>query len=295
MKKKRAYSKKGAAGYSRKKHITLWISALTLGGILIIAGYMAYFCGKEKPCHEDPPLSKIRQRTAVQDKTPLPVRTEKRVAFVIDDMGYDVSIFHEILALDIPVTISVLPHLPHSTAIALEAYGAGREVMLHLPMEPHGYPERRPGRGALLLEMNNNQLLVQLREDIRGVPHITGVNNHMGSSFMENEEKVEMVLGELKRRGLFFLDSLTTNNSKGAVVAERIGLPHVGRDIFLDNDCDFEKAMAILLRIVEKREEWETMVIIGHPYKSTVRVIDKSIDMFRRNDIRIVPLSALVD
>lgn len=295
MKKKKAYSKKGASDHSRKKHIALWISALTLGGMLIIAGYMVYFCGKEEPYQKDSPLPKIRQKTEVQDGTLLPVRTEKRAAFVIDDMGYDLSIFHEILALDIPVTISILPHLPHATTIAVEAYGAGREVMLHLPMEPHGYPERNPGRGVLLLEMNNDELLAQLREDIRNVPHITGVNNHMGSSFMENEKKVEVVLRELKRRGLFFLDSLTTNNSKGVVVAERIGLPHVGRDIFLDNDCEFEKAMAILRRIIEKREEWKTMVIIGHPYESTVRAIDKSIDIFRRNGIRIVPLSALVD
>ncbi len=218
-----------------------------------------------------------------------------RVAFVIDDMGYDVSILDEILAIDVPITISVLPHLPYSVAVARKAHRAGEEVLLHLPMEPYGYPERSPGSGALLLRMDDNEIVDQLEEDIRSVPHISGVNNHMGSSFMEDEEKVTLVLKDIKERGLFFLDSLTTKDSKGLPVAERIGLPHAGRDIFLDNDCNFEEAVDILHRIVEKRDVWETMIIIGHPHESTVRAIGAAVPVFRDNDIRIVPLSDLIE
>lgn len=218
-----------------------------------------------------------------------------RAAFVIDDMGYDVSVLDEILAIDAPITISILPHLPYSVAIARQAHRAGREVLLHLPMEPHDYPERRPGEGVLLLRMNRDEIGDQLEKDIRSVPHISGVNNHMGSRFMEDEEKVAVVLRDIKRRGLFFLDSLTTKDSKGFAVAERIGLPHASRDIFLDNDCDFEEAVSILHRIVEKRDTWETMIIIGHPHESTVRAIGAVVPVFRDHDIRMVPLSDLIE
>jgi len=218
-----------------------------------------------------------------------------RVAFVIDDMGYDVSILDEILAIDIPITISILPHLPYSVAVARQAHRAGKEVLLHLPMEPYGYPERCPGSGALLLQMDGDEIADQLEEDILNVPHISGVNNHMGSRFMEDEEKVTLVLQDLKRRGLFFLDSLTTKDSKGLPVAEMIGLPHAGRDIFLDNDCDFEEALNILHHIVKKRDMWETMIVIGHPHGSTVRAIGAVVPVFRDNDIRIVPLTDLIE
>ncbi|MBW2674599.1 MAG: divergent polysaccharide deacetylase family protein [Deltaproteobacteria bacterium] len=220
---------------------------------------------------------------------------ENRVAFVIDDMGYDVSILDQILAIDVPITISILPYLPHSVEVARQAHRAGREVLLHLPMEPYGYPERRPGSGALLLQMDDSEIRDQLEEDILNVPHISGVNNHMGSRFMEDEGKVTLVLQGLKRRGLFFLDSLTTKDSKGMAVAKRIGLPHAGRDIFLDNDCDFEEAVNILHRIVEKKDIWETIIVIGHPHESSVRAIGAVVPVFRDNDIRIVPLSDLIE
>lgn len=218
-----------------------------------------------------------------------------RAAFVIDDMGYDISVLDEILAIDAPITISILPHLPYSVAIASQAHRAGREMLLHLPMEPYDYPERCPGSGALLVQMDAGEIREQLEKDILNVPHISGVNNHMGSRFMEDEGKVTVVLRDIKGRGLFFLDSLTTRNSKGLAVAKRIGLPHAGRDIFLDNDCDFEEAVNILHRIVEKRDTWKTMIIIGHPHESTVRAIGAAVPVFRDHGIRIVPLSDLIE
>ena len=136
--------------------------------------------------------------------------------------------------------------------------------------------------------------MAQLEEDIRSIPHISGVNNHMGSKFMEDEQKVEIVLDQLKKEGLFFLDSLTTKNSKGIQVARKMGLRHVGRDIFLDNNCNFEETLDILNHIAEKQDSWKTIVIIGHPHKSTIQAIKKALPIFRNRKIRIVPLSDLI-
>jgi len=220
--------------------------------------------------------------------------TENRIAIVIDDMGYDLLVLDEILQIDAPITVSILPHLSCSVLVAERANKAGREVILHLPMEPYGYPGKRPGSGALLLQMDRDEIMDQLEEDIMDIPYISGVNNHMGSKFMEDEEKVEIVLRQLKREGLFFLDSLTTKNSKGIQVARKIGLRHVGRDIFLDNNCDLEDTLDILNRIAEKQNSWKTMVIIGHPHQSTIQAIRKALPIFRNRKIHIVPLSDLI-
>jgi hypothetical protein len=308
LKKRKAHSKKQAPFHARGRSLAVWvcISVLVFAGVLLFAGYTLH----QRGGHETPEVPRAPEKspslsvtepveryerteqTAGERKA---VETANRIVFVIDDMGYDVSILDEILALDIPITISVLPHLPYSTEIALEAHRAGKEVILHLPMEPHDYPERNPGKGALLLQMDDGVIADQLEQDILSVPYISGVNNHMGSSFMEDEEKLTVVLQELKRRGFFFLDSLTTRNSKGLAVAEKIGLPHAGRDIFLDNDCDFQEALDILHRIVDRKATWSTMIVIGHPYGSTVRAIGEAVPVFRDHGIRIVPLSDLIE
>jgi polysaccharide deacetylase 2 family uncharacterized protein YibQ len=307
VKKRKLYSKKSALGRavrSKGRSLAGWICMLALIGAVTSAGYWLYHRGgsETEKMHEKGPAPRVagtledHEIAGPKERVRKKARAGNRVAFVIDDMGYDVSILDEILAIDIPITISILPHLPYSIAVAREAHRRGKEVLLHLPMEPYGYPaERRPGSGALLLRMDASEIVNQLEKDIRSVPHISGVNNHMGSSFMEDEEKVTLVLKDIRERGLFFLDSLTTKDSKGLPVAERIGLQHAGRDVFLDNDCDFEEAVDILHRIVEKRDVWETMIIIGHPHESTVRAIGRVVSVFRDNDIHIVPLSDLVE
>ncbi|MBN2396831.1 MAG: divergent polysaccharide deacetylase family protein [Deltaproteobacteria bacterium] len=310
MKKKGTHSKKPAPLHARGRSLAGWICicAIAVAGLVFFAGYVLHQRGGKETA--EAPRARENDQSVWRETIPGPERHERtgrpgvgrkeagaanRVAFVIDDMGYDVSILYEILALDIPVTISILPFLPHSATVADEAHRAGREVLLHLPMEPHDYPERCPGDGALLLRMNGDEIVDQLEKDILSVPHISGVNNHMGSGFMEDEEKVTVTLRELKRRGLFFLDSLTTRNSKGLQVAARIGLPRAGRDIFLDNDCDFEEALDILNRIVDRKTTWSTMIIIGHPYESTVRAIGEAMPLLREHRIRIVPLSDLIE
>jgi len=299
-------SRQRGAVRSQKKALIIWIVTLVLVGAVAAGGYWSYH-RKGGETVKEPHKHESEETVHITGTLKTPERAKpagsaikqpfsrNRVAFVIDDMGYDVSVLREILAIDAPVTISVLPHLPHSSEVASQAYKAGKEVLLHLPMEPHGYPERRPGGGALLLKMDGHEILNRLEENILSVPHISGVNNHMGSKFMEDEEKVTLVLQDLKRRGLFFLDSLTTNDSKGLAVAERIGLPHAGRDIFLDNDCDFEEAIHIMQRIVDRKYSWSTMIIIGHPHESTVRAIGAAVPFLRDNNIRIVPLSDLIE
>ena len=72
-----------------------------------------------------------------------------RAAIVIDDMGHDLEAAHKLLALDYPLTFSVLPDLRYTQVTAEEAHRGGREVMLHLPMEPEPDAHVSPGKGAI--------------------------------------------------------------------------------------------------------------------------------------------------
>jgi polysaccharide deacetylase 2 family uncharacterized protein YibQ len=145
-----------------------------------------------------------------------------KMAIVIDDLGGENKISQELLRWDLPITFSILPFTPYSKILAEEAHRKGKEVILHLPMEPRGYPQVKPGEGVLLEEMDEAKLLRQLSRDIEAVPYIKGVSNHMGSRLMEDPEKIKIVFSELKRRGLFFLDSRTTPQTVGLEVAQSV-------------------------------------------------------------------------
>ena len=217
-----------------------------------------------------------------------------RVAIVIDDLGRERVISRELLQWNLPVTFAILPFEPHSRDLAVEAHQKGKEVILHLPMEPHGYPKTRPGEGTLLLEMNERVLLHQLSRDIDAVPYIKGVSNHMGSRFMEDSKKMKLVLSELKRRGLFFLDSRTTPETVGVQTANSIGLEAAERAVFLDNEVNEDAIRRSLHRLIRLSLASGKAIGIGHPHGATLRSLRRMIPEMKEKGIEVVPLSVIM-
>lgn len=219
---------------------------------------------------------------------------ENRIALVIDDIGYDPEAARDLAKLPVPVAFGILPHCPFSKEAARLAREGGKEILLHLPMEPQGFPETDPGPGAVFRFMTAEEIAARVGESLESLPGAVGVNNHMGSSFMEDGERLAVVFRCLKERGLFFLDSLTTTGSEAAGTAGRLGVPFVARDIFLDNGNSQEDTREVLQRLLEKREHWRELVVIGHPYRNTVEVLEEMIPKLEKAGIRFVPLSSVV-
>jgi hypothetical protein len=218
-----------------------------------------------------------------------------KIAIVIDDLGGENKISRELLRWDFPVTLSILPFTPYSKTLAGEAHRKGKEVILHLPMEPHGYPQIRPGEGVLLEEMDETRLLHQLSKDIEAVPYIKGVNNHMGSRLMESPEKLEIIFSELKRRGLFFLDSRTTAQSVGFQVAQSVGLKAAERNVFIDNSSAEEDVKGQLEQLIRLSLVNGKAIGIGHPHLSTLKAIKEMVPKIKEKGIDIVPLSEVLE
>ncbi|MCK7505267.1 MAG: divergent polysaccharide deacetylase family protein [Desulfobacterales bacterium] len=110
--------------------------------------------------------------------------------------------------------------------------------MLHLPMEPVEYPDINSGPGTLHTRMGPEELLRVLEEDLDAVPHIKGVNNHMGSRLTASSEQMYQVFSVLKKRGLYFVDSRTTDESICQPSARLFQLPFAQRDVFMDHQQD---------------------------------------------------------
>ncbi len=215
-----------------------------------------------------------------------------QISVVVDDLGLDLKAAEAIMEAGEPLTLSLLPFRPHTREVAERAHRRGFEVMIHLPMEPRGYPLRDPGKGALLVSMEKEEIRRTVRKLLQDVPYARGANNHMGSRFMEDPEKVAVVMEELRKRGLFFLDSLTTPHSQGLSLAQKMGLAAIGRDVFLDNDQDeeaFLKQWRVLLRRARRRGR---AVGICHPYPSTIRALREALHTL--DGVELVPLSWIV-
>ncbi|MBI5192500.1 MAG: divergent polysaccharide deacetylase family protein [Nitrospirae bacterium] len=223
-----------------------------------------------------------------------PHHNNARIAIVIDDLGYDKKIYREFVELGIPLTFSVLPGERYSANIARGASHLKYEVMLHLPMEPQSRLVN-PGKWVILHNMSRDEMLSQLSKDIRAVPNIAGVNNHMGSLLTEDSHAMNIVLGGLRNKGLYFLDSKTTPNSKAFEIAKGMGIKSGRRDVFLDNnaDVDYIKGQIdIAIKLAKKKGE---ATVIGHPRIETLKALRARLSAFEKEGIDLVPVSEVVN
>jgi len=247
----------------------------------------------EKTSASIPTEKKEKKKIVVSkiEKMPLPLR---QVAIIIDDIGYDLGAVKELLKINADITYSVLPFLTYSREAAEMLHKANKEILLHLPMEPISYPREKPGSGALFTDMNNEELVFQLEKDIEAVPYIVGINNHMGSKFMEDREKLALIFSKLKKKNLFFIDSRTAANSEAFAAAKKVGLQVAARKIFLDNNRDYNEIYNNLIKITNNNGDASPLIVIGHPHPETIRAIKDATNVLREKGILIVPVSQVI-
>ena len=217
-----------------------------------------------------------------------------KVAIVMDDLGMDLASARALLAIDLPVTFAILPWNERAPQVAELAHQAGREVLIHLPMEPQGYPATNPGPEALLLGLNDAEIRRRIAGYRQRVPHAVGGNNHMGSRFTEDREKMQVVIEELQGAGLFFLDSMTSGSSVAFEVARDAGVPATRRDRFLDNVQDTAKIAAELRKLARQAARQGSAVGICHPYPQTLQALRQEAETFAREGVEVVPVSRLL-
>jgi polysaccharide deacetylase 2 family uncharacterized protein YibQ len=216
-----------------------------------------------------------------------------RVAIIMDDLGYDPHMVAPFIHLDLPIAFSVLPMAPYSLPIAAEVRDKGQELILHLPMEPNNYPEVNPGPGALLTQMSDEEIRKVLGEHLKRIPGIRGVNNHMGSYFSTRKDKMAIVLRDLKRRNLFYIDSRTTPWTVADKMAHELGVPVASRSVFLDDDQTPKAIRFQVERLLGLARHSGMAIGIGHPYKQTLTILNGYLNKLN-SEVRVVPVSDLV-
>lgn len=173
------------------------------------------------------------------------------LAVVIDDFGYHGEGTEEMLALDIPLTAAVMPFSESSAEDAAAAAAAGKEVIVHMPMESLTGKRSWVGDKGVFRDMNDEAIAQRVREAVSVVSGAAGLNNHMGSAIMEDKRSLSVVIDVLKEDGMYFLDSMTTEKSVSAEVCGEKGVKLLKRDVFLDSTDD----IAVVRKNIEKAAE----------------------------------------
>jgi uncharacterized protein len=216
-----------------------------------------------------------------------------RVAIIIDDCGNSLRNRKLLLAIDSPLTLAVLPRLSHTASADRLAAEQGFEVLLHCPMEGLN-PDLDPGPGTLSREMEGGELAREFAENIRGVPHAVGVNNHMGSAFTTDPGAMGLLMEELKRRDLFFVDSLTVPNTATGPAAAAAGVRYLSRDIFLDHENREEFILGQLAALKKKALRRGSAIAIGHDRTLTLKILVREVPFLAEDNLRLVPVSDLL-
>ena len=210
------------------------------------------------------------------------------MSIIIDDLGQSPERDSRTLALPGPVTMAIMPDTPHATDFARQAHKAGKTVILHMPMDPATGPYAwHPGIAIEELARRLDAALVK-------VPYAAGINNHMGSRMTAQRDPMTWLMGELQRRHLFFVDSRTSAATVAAAQAQAVGLAHVSRDVFLDDERSVEAIDRQLRQGVELARRQGSAVLIGHPYPQTLQVLERELPRLKAEGIVLIGLTQMI-
>ena len=211
----------------------------------------------------------------LEDAVPLPsAKTSNRagLAIVIDDLGENMQVVHALLDLRIPLAFAIWPHARFARETALTAHAAGCVVLIHQPMEALR-ATAKPGPNPLRVSMPRDRMEAIFQQSLTYVPHVEGLNNHMGSRFTSRPEDVRLFCEIIAGSGLFVLDSVTHPASVLYEEAHAAGIPAARRDIFLDDTPGKTVVLARLREATRLALHGKQVIAIGHPQADTLAAL----------------------
>lgn len=213
------------------------------------------------------------------------------IAIIIDDMGHNAIEGERLIRMEQPLTLAFLPYRRYTVPLARYAHQNQKEVMLHAPMA--NTRNFGLGLGGLSADMDRQNLTSTLRRALQSVPHVRGVNNHMGSLLTQLPEPMAWVMEEMHRYPLYFVDSRTIASSVAGDMAREKSVPTLTRDVFLDHEQTPEFVDQQFRLLIKRARENGTAIGIGHPHKVTVDYLEKHLPLLDEQGIAVATVSGV--
>ncbi|HYL33212.1 MAG TPA: divergent polysaccharide deacetylase family protein [Stellaceae bacterium] len=278
--------------------------------VLALVAVLALGVWHERERHANPPLVATNSPVSVplpptdaappadvpawiRYAVPAAATNRPRIAVVIDGLGADRAATARAVALPPAVTLSFVAYADDIADQAAAARQAGHELLLYVPMEPVSV-SAAIGAYGLGRNMPHDELVRRLRWDLARFDSYVGVDNHMGTAFADDAPAMQVVMAELKRRGLLYLDARAVPTAPVAVAARNFDVPYAARDIFLDGEQAAVAVDARLALLVDLAREHGSAIAIGHPHDATLAALQRWLPTLSRQGVVLVPLTAVV-
>jgi hypothetical protein len=278
------------------RRIGLALLAFALVGLgFVLAGLVSRSAkpARARPTAPRPSLPSPRREPERRPPAPSAPAPSGRIALVIDDLGRSLEELDRVEALGVPVSYAVLPFERRTAEVVARLHAERREVLCHLPMEATG--GENPGANAIRETQSAAEITALTRRALDGVPGAVGVNNHMGSRVTADPAAMRAILGVVAERGLFFVDSRTTPESRAYELAQELDIPSAQREIFLDAERTETAVRSEFVRLLDAARAKGAAIGIAHPHPVTLAVLGPAIAAARRDGFEFVPVSYLVD
>ncbi|MDH4049733.1 MAG: divergent polysaccharide deacetylase family protein [Gammaproteobacteria bacterium] len=217
-----------------------------------------------------------------------------KIAIIIDDLGYEMTAGRRVVNLPGPITCAVLPSTPRARDLAHAAHAAGKEVLLHLPLQSESDKgEKEPG--LIVLDTTREEFATSFAASFESVPFAIGVNSHRGSLLTRHPGHMQWLMDEIAARGkLLFVDSYTTHRSVALRLAREKGVPAVRRDVFLDSNRDEQSVRREFDRLKRLARSRGLAIGIGHPYPETLALLEKELPRLTDEGFELISVSEYV-
>ncbi|MBI5450286.1 MAG: divergent polysaccharide deacetylase family protein [Gammaproteobacteria bacterium] len=216
------------------------------------------------------------------------------ISLIIDDLGEQTAATQSALALPGRFNCAFLPFGEQVVELASLAHARNKEVMLHLPMEAR--KRRRLGERALTRDMTADEIRQVVQQGLTLIPHVRGINNHMGSLLTTMPEIMNPLMNTLQQHDgrIFFVDSRTTAYSIADATARQFGVPHLARDVFLDDQRSLPAIAKEFERLLLIARRHGSAVAIGHPYPETLAYLTLALPLLQERGYELVPVSEML-
>ncbi len=215
-----------------------------------------------------------------------------KLAILFDDFGYQAKNENQVLKMPINVSVAIFPNAPDSHEMMQKAHQQGREILIHLPMEP--ISKQPLEKNTLTPDMSSQEVKRIVDQAIASIPYAVGINNHQGSKMTSSLSGMQNVMQAMAPHHLFFLDSMTIAGTKSVQAAQGTSVKVIKRNVFLDDVQSNAEIRHQFQRAIALARRNGFAIAIGHPHPTTVAAVQQELASLPP-DIQLVRPSDLLN
>ena len=247
----------------------------------------------------DGPLPRIGE----DGRTPMATYSRKtdtkeirpRIAIVVTGLG--LSQQTSMAAIDtLPpgATLGFSPYGTNLQGLVSAARGNGNEVVLELPLEPYDFPNNDPGQNTLIADASPKSNGLRLRWIMSRFTSYAGLITMEGGKFLSNTTDTRMLLDAAQKRGLYFVDSGTSDQSVARDAATMTGTSFARADVRVDANPSPDMVAEALSALEKIAMQRGSAIGIAGNYPGTIGKITTWANELEQKGFALVPLSALL-